>query len=369
MKSLPERLTVLILVLMLVTVLDYITPPEYIFGYLYSVAILLTAHSNLPRRAIATVTGLSMGLTALGLLLGSGLHLEVLTLSTLSNRLTVMTALAITGRLVDRNRTYGQAIAEQRLQLESQAQLAELRQDFSSTLAHDLKPPLLGAIETLQAFNRGQFGSVSASQQGAIDIMIRSHQSTLKLVNTIQDIYRYELIGIHLDQQVVNLVPLTTETIATLQALAHSRNIHLEVTVTPSAETALWVKGDPWHLQRVFSNLLINGINHAPRGTTVNLHLIQGTTYHELKVSDQGLGIAPGDLIHLFDRFYQGSSDRQTQGSGLGLYLARQLVEAHGGTIWAENQMPHGAIFSLQLPALTQDAGIPSGEFSQRIGL
>ncbi|MGA0198342.1 MAG: sensor histidine kinase, partial [Prochlorotrichaceae cyanobacterium] len=70
MKSLPERLTVLILVLMLVTVLDYITPPEYIFGYLYSVAILLTAHSNLPRRAIATVTGLSMGLTALGLLLG-----------------------------------------------------------------------------------------------------------------------------------------------------------------------------------------------------------------------------------------------------------------------------------------------------------
>lgn len=352
MKSLPERWIVLVLVLVLVTVLDYITPPDYIFGYLYSVAILLTAHSNLPRRAIAAVTGLSMGLTALGLLLGSGLHLEVLTLSTLSNRLTVMTALAITGRLVDRNRTYGQAIAEQRLQLESQAQLAELRQDFSSTLAHDLKPPLLGAIETLQAFNRGQFGSVSAPQQGAIDIMIRSHQSTLKLVNTIQDIYRYELTGIHLDQQAVNLVPLTTEAIATLQALAHSRDIHLEVTVTPE-EAALWVKGDPWHLQRVFSNLLINGINHAPRGTTVNLQLIAGTPYHELKVSDQGLGIAPGDLIHLFDRFYQGSSDRQTQGSGLGLYLARQLVEAHGGTIWAENQMPQGAIFSLQLPALT----------------
>jgi two-component system NarL family sensor kinase len=63
------------------------------------------------------------------------------------------------------------------------------------------------------------------------------------------------------------------------------------------------------------------------------------------------LGITKEELPHLFERFYQGASNRQATGSGLGLYLSRQIIEAHGGTIWAENQMPQGAVFGFRLPA------------------
>jgi two-component system NarL family sensor kinase len=108
--------------------------------------------------------------------------------------------------------------------------------------------------------------------------------------------------------------------------------------------------GDALQLQRVFSNLLINGINHSPRGGKVEVVLESDSAYHVVKVLDNGPGITQDELPYLFERFYQGQSDRQAKGSGLGLYLTRQIIEAHGGTIWAENRIPQGAMFGFRLP-------------------
>ena len=103
-------------------------------------------------------------------------------------------------------------------------------------------------------------------------------------------------------------------------------------------------------MQRVFRNLLINGINHSPRGSKVEVILESDSAHHLVKVIDNGPGITGDQLPYLFERFYQGHSDRQAKGSGLGLYLTRQIIEAHGGTIWAENRTPHGALFGFRLP-------------------
>ena len=70
-----------------------------------------------------------------------------------------------------------------------------------------------------------------------------------------------------------------------------------------------------------------------------------------VKILDSGQGITEEELPHLFERFYQGNSDRHASGSGLGLYLTRQIITAHGGTIWAENRSPRGALFGFRLPA------------------
>lgn len=75
------------------------------------------------------------------------------------------------------------------------------------------------------------------------------------------------------------------------------------------------------------------------------------SAYQVVKVIDNKPGITVDELPHLLERFYQGHSDRQAKGSGLGLYLTRQLIEAHGGTIWAENRIPQGALFGFKLPA------------------
>jgi two-component system NarL family sensor kinase len=106
-------------------------------------------------------------------------------------------------------------------------------------------------------------------------------------------------------------------------------------------------------MQRVFANLLINAINHSPRGSKVEVMLESNSSYQIVKVMDSGAGITLKELPHLFERFYQGHSDRQAKGSGLGLYLTRQIVEAHHGQIWAENRVPNGAIFAFRIPTLS----------------
>ncbi len=120
---------------------------------------------------------------------------------------------------------------------------------------------------------------------------------------------------------------------------------------------SLWVKGDALQLQRVFINLLVNAINHSRRGERVEIVLEPQTSYQVVKILDTGAGIQPEQFPHLFERFYQGHSDafggfclRQTKGSGLGLYLSRQIIEAHGGMIWAENRVTTGAMFAFKLP-------------------
>ena len=111
-------------------------------------------------------------------------------------------------------------------------------------------------------------------------------------------------------------------------------------------------------LQRVFNNLLINAINHSLRGDHVEVVLETQTSYQIVKILDIGAGIQPEQLSQLFERFYQGTSDRgglsqcQAKGSGLGLYLSRQIIEAHNGVIWAENTVSNDAIFGFKLPVL-----------------
>lgn len=106
-----------------------------------------------------------------------------------------------------------------------QEQLASIRQDFVSTLTHDLKTPLLGAIETLKSFSHGHFGNVTSKQEKVLEMIMRSHHSTLQLVETVLDIYRYDTEGLKLDKQPVNLVILATEASSALTDLATARRV------------------------------------------------------------------------------------------------------------------------------------------------
>ena len=253
----------------------------------------------------------------------------------------------------DRNCGYEQAIAQQQAKLQSQDKIALVREDFASTLTHDLKTPLLGAIETLKALEQEKFGAITPTHHKVLATMIRSHQSTLQLVETLLDVYRNDTEGLKLQLAPVDLVAIANDAIALLRDLASSRQVYISLGFGESDfRRALWVNGDALQLQRVFSNLLTNGINHSLRGGRVEVVLESNCEYHLVKVLDNGLGITAEQLPHLFERFYQGHSDRSAKGSGLGLYLTRQIIAAHGGTIWAANRSPQGAIFGFRLSAL-----------------
>jgi two-component system, NarL family, sensor kinase len=339
----------IIIVFVLVVVLEYTTPSEFVFGYLYIGSILLV-NTLSGGKATLKVTMLAIVLTLSNLFIPT---IKLDRAATIANRLIATLALAVTGWLSYRTLLYEQAIARQREQLIGQKKLASLREDFVSTLTHDLKTPILGAIETIKNLQNGHFGQITPPQAKVLEMMARSHSSSLQLVQTLLDVYRNDAEGLQLQLQPVNLATLTSEVIATTIDLAASRQVYVTVKCADSDfRSHFWVKGDPLQLQRVLSNLIVNAINHSPRSSKVEVILETEGEQNIVKVCDRGLGITKEELPHLFERFYQGASNRQATGSGLGLYLSRQIIEAHGGTIWAENQIPQGAIFGFCLPVV-----------------
>jgi len=327
--------------------LEYSTPPPYVFGYLYIGAVLL-ASGRLGRGATRWVTAVAISLTLLNLVIPG---LEPISPVTVANRAITVLALAVTGWLSDRIQRYEKAITHQHVQILAQAQLARMREDFVSTLTHDLKTPLLGAIETLHALETEQFGAVTSAQRRAIAIMTRSHQTTLQLVETLMDVYRNDAEGLRLNLSAVDVVSLAEDTIMQLTALAASRQVHIRLHQGESDfRQPCWVRADALQLQRVLSNLIANAIHHSLRGSLVEVVIRHHGDDCLVQVLDQGQGIATDEMAHLFERFYQGHSDRQAKGTGLGLYLSRQIVEAHGGRIWAESRQPTGAVFAFRLP-------------------
>ncbi len=338
-----------------VLLLEYTTPPDYVFGYLYICPILL-ANARLNRARTVQVTLLAAFLTIANLWIPAN---KAVVASTVADRLIAVMALIVTGVLSDRIRRSEEAIAQQKAQLQAQEQLAGMREDFVSTLTHDLKTPLLGAIETIKAFQRGEFGSITTAQTVVLNTMVRSHHTTLQMVETMLDVYRNDSEGLTLNLQPTDLASLAENVLTTLRELAFTRRIHLSLSYGESDfRRTLWVEGDALQLQRVFANLLTNSINHSPRGGRVEIVLESQPSYQLVKVLDEGQGITPDELPLLFERFYQGHGDRQAKGSGLGLYLTRQIIEAHHGTLWAENRSPQGALFGFRLPTAAMPASM-----------
>jgi two-component system, NarL family, sensor kinase len=352
----PSSYLIIAGLFLIIFIFEFATPSDYVFGYVYTGPILL-AGSWFGYRATFKVTFVAVFLTMLNLWMPIP---TVVATSIVVNRIIASLSLMVTGFLSQRLRRSEEAINLTKAKLEAQQKLAQLREDFASTLTHDLKTPLLGAIETLKAFQQEKFGAITESQQRVLATMVRSHDGSLQLLETLLDIYRNDTEGLKLTLEPLDLVAIAEHAASALTDLAASRRVFISFRYGNSDfRTSLWVQGDALQLERVFTNLLVNAINHSQRGAIVEVVLETQTSYQVVKILDTGAGIQPEQFTHLFERFYQGNSDRRAKGFGLGLYLSRQIIEAHHGIIWAENREStnknvsttnNGAIFGFKLP-------------------
>lgn len=342
---------IIISTFIVVILLEYTTPPEYVFGYLYTGTILL-ANYGLEKETIWRVTVAAIVLTLFNIIF-PGLY--KCDRETVANRIIAVLALATTAWLSIKVRQYKEEIVNSQAQLKNKERLASLREDFVFTLTHDLKTPLLGAIATLEALGKGQFGVVSPTQTRVLATMSNSHTANLQLVETLLDVYRNDTEGLQLQQGSVNLAEVASKVITSLTNLAASRQVYVILNYGSSDFSSRFVvDGDALQLQRVFTNLITNGIQHSPRNEKVEVQLQREGKFQVVKVCDRGSGITDEELPQVFERFYQGTNSRTSKGSGLGLYLSRQIITAHRGTIWAENRFPKGAIFGFCLPATAE---------------
>lgn len=239
----------------------------------------------------------------------------------------------------------------------AQKEMERLRDDFIATLTHDLRTPLLATIQTLEFFVDGTLGNIEDRQKSLLSTMKSSNQDMLGLVNALLEVYKYESGKLYLNKSNFELNEFLSYCRNELLPLALKKNINfiLETEQTNNVE----IIADKNELRRVILNLCGNAITHTNRdaGEIKIITTVQGSDLI-LKVQDNGDGIPKKDICKIFKRFSQGTSDKRSVGTGLGLYLSRQIIEAHNGKIWLESDKNKGSEFSFLLPACLTGANL-----------
>lgn len=221
-----------------------------------------------------------------------------------------------------------------------------LRDDFIATLTHDLRTPLLAAIQTLKFFLDGALGELDDKQKLLLATMQKSNEDLLGLVNALLEVYKYDAEKLVLNKTDFNIYELTKHVYDELKPLADNKKIDFGI---DCADKNLEINADRSELRRVICNLCGNAINYTGEGGKVVITIKNEGNDLIFSVSDNGCGIPQEDIPNMFQRFSQGTSKKRSAGTGLGLYLSRQIIESHGGKIWLESVLNKGSEFSFIL--------------------
>jgi len=223
-----------------------------------------------------------------------------------------------------------------------------LKDEFLATLSHELRTPLNAIVGWANLLKEGKLDKATTAR--AVETIDRNVKIQSHLISDILDISRMTSGRLELRVQPVALVPAVEAAIDTMRPMAKAKKVDLKPELDPLTGP---VSGDPDRLQQIVWNLLSNAIKFAPEGGHVAVAVTQEGGAATLRVEDDGPGIDPGFLPHVFERFRQRDSTgtRRHGGLGLGLAIVRHLVELHGGTVTARNRAEGtGAIFEVTLP-------------------
>jgi signal transduction histidine kinase/CheY-like chemotaxis protein len=254
---------------------------------------------------------------------------------------------------------------EERTALYREAEEANrLKDQFLATLSHELRTPLNAIVGWTRMLADGQLDP--DTQARAVASIDRNARAQTKLIEDILDVSRIVSGKLHLNVRAVDLGALVQAGVDSVAHAAEAKEIRLESSVDPAAAA---VSGDPDRLQQVLWNLLSNAIKFTPRGGRVSVRVTRPDSQVEIVVADDGIGIRPEFLPHVFERFRQAdaSSTRAHGGLGLGLAIVRHLVELHGGTVRTESPGEgKGATFRVLLPLATAEPRVAWGDAAGR---
>jgi PAS domain S-box-containing protein len=226
-------------------------------------------------------------------------------------------------------------------------EMNQMREDFMATLTHDLRVPILAEGTTLKFFLKGIFGPLTDKQREALENMLESNNDLLRMVTSLLAAYKYDSGNIELFKESVHLKKLVQDCIAELTPSARKNDQSLTNLI--SKEIPL-LNIDKNEIKRVLRNLISNSITYTPKGGSITVNAENNDEKVIISINDTGKGIAESDLEKIFDRFFSKARKFRKVGTGLGLYLSKQIVEKHGGKIWAESNLGEGSTFYFSLP-------------------
>ena len=234
------------------------------------------------------------------------------------------------------------------------AELDKLKAEFVSIASHELKTPINVILGYLQLLDEGLYGPLTPRQHEVISTLGAQGQALSRLVQQLLDISRFEAGGGRLDLREVDVERFVSELEAAFHVLALQRDIRFHVLVGEGVPPTVRWDGD--RMNEVLGNLLSNAFKFTERGGRVDLEVTRLADGIRFLVRDTGAGIAPGQLPHVFRKFYQADnqSSASLKGTGLGLAIAKEIVEAHGGRISVDSTPGVGTTFLIELPSHAQ---------------
>ncbi len=229
-------------------------------------------------------------------------------------------------------------------------ELAEMKEEFLALTTHDLRSPLTVISGVISFFTSGRLGELSPEQKNMVTMMERNTQNLIELVNDLLDASKLESGTMRLDKTSFDLREVINELRETmLLPLAKEKEIKLVETIPADLP---FIVADRAKLRRILLNLLSNALKFTGKNGRVEISVERGDERVHISVSDTGVGIAPDDVDRLFDKYEQTRSraTRGEKGTGLGLYITKQLVELHGSQITVNSEPGKGSTFSFTLP-------------------
>lgn len=242
-------------------------------------------------------------------------------------------------------------------------ELDELKGRFFANISHELRTPLTLLLAPLEAL-RLQAGINSDMRlRENMDTMYANGLRLLKLINDLLDLVRLETGKLRLKIEPIDVNEFLRGLVTAVRRVTEDKGIKVLCDVAPEVER---ISADPDKLEKVFLNLLFNSVKFTPAGGTIALTAAPDGDHVLLKVSDTGVGIDPNHLPYIFDRFWQAddSANRKFQGTGIGLALVKELVEAHQGTVIAQSQVGAGTTMIVRIPQVCSGAAGGSSDTS-----
>jgi signal transduction histidine kinase/HAMP domain-containing protein len=252
---------------------------------------------------------------------------------------------------------------------------SRLKDHFIQNVNHELRTPLTAIVGWTDLLEEEEQVDDETLRRGLRQVR-QSARVLLALIDDLLDLARLDRGALALELKPVSLPEVVTRSMDTVRLMAKARGVAL--IPAPMPDDMVPVRADALRLQQVLWNLLANAIKFTPRHGRVIVRVDREPERYLISVEDDGIGIPESELPHIFERFRQvdGSPTRRHAGLGIGLALARSLVELHGGAIWAESVAGHGSRFTFALPipagsrrvsdAVQDDAAENSGDVAAR---
>lgn len=224
-------------------------------------------------------------------------------------------------------------------------EIETLKEDFVATLTHDLKVPIIAETNMLNFLLSDKFGELNEKQREAVKNMQASNQELLDLVHIVLDTYKIKDGGIELSKEPVILSTLLDEVVSEMQPISDVSKNSLVTKYQDDIETSV----DKMQFKRVMKNLIHNAISYGQTGKDIEIYLRRDKNVI-ISVKDYGKGISKEDIDKIFNKYFSASKKFRKIGTGLGLYLSKEIIEAHGGTLVVQSEENKYTEFCITLP-------------------